>query len=197
MKKFLLNALLLMSLLTITACSGVKSINVDDVTANTILAKADGELQVAIVEDFDKPYYDLNELKEFVEKEVDAYNKKVGDTKVKVKDIEKRDNKVIMLTTYSGMDQYAAFNKVTAAYFNSGIDNLKLALPATLIDASNESVRSTNEVIQTDGYKVLVLNEPYEIIVDGKIKFYSENAKLLENNKLSGASEGMTVVVFK
>lgn len=198
MKKSFLYVVLLMSLLVITGCSkNAKSINTEEVTVNTILAKTNGVLQVATVEDFNKPYYNLDELKEFVSKEVEAYNQNAGDNKVKVNTVEQRDNKVIMLLTYSGMDQYTAFNKVTAAYFNSGIDNLQLTLPATLVSASNESLTGTQEIIQNDGYKVIVLNEPYDIIVDGKVKYYSENAKLLDNNKVQGAAEGMTVVVFK
>jgi len=194
----LLNALLLLGMLTFAACSSrEKSLNADEITVNTILAKANGVLQVAIVEDFDKPYYNVDELKAFVTKEIEAYSKKAGDGKVKLDEVKQKGNKVIMLMTYSGMDQYTAFNKVTAAYFNSGIENLKLALPATLKNTSNESVTATKEVIQTAGYKVLVLNEPYEIVVEGKVKYISENAKLLENDKVSSAAGQMTVVVFK
>lgn len=197
MRKSLLHVLLLMSLLIITGCSNsAQSIDTEKVTVNTILAKGNGTLQVATVEDFDKPYYNLSELKEFVSKEVEAFNKKAGDNKVKVDAVEQHGNKVIMLITYSGMDQYTAFNKVTAAYFNSGIENLQMTLPSTLKNASNDSVSSTQEIIKIAGHKVLVINEPYEIIVDGKVKFYSENAKLIDNNTIS-ASEGTTVVVFK
>jgi len=198
MRRVLLNALLLLGMLTFAACSSrEKSLNADEITVNTILAKANGVLQVAIVEDFDKPYYNVDELKAFVTKEIEAYSKKAGDGKVKLDEVKQKGNKVIMLMTYSGMDQYTAFNKVTAAYFNSGIENLKLALPATLKNTSNESVTATKEVIQTAGYKVLVLNEPYEIVVEGKVKYISENAKLLENDKVSSAAGQMTVVVFK
>jgi hypothetical protein len=198
MKKKLLYLLLLMSLLVITGCSkNVKSIEMDKVEVNTILAKANGELTVATVESFDKPHYNIEELRSFVAKEVDEYNKKAGEGKVKVDEIKQQGSKVVMLITYTGMDQYAAFNKVTAAYFNSGIDNLQLELPATLINASNESATSTKDVIQSEGYKVLVLNEPYDIYVDGKVKYYSENAKLTESNNVIGAADGTTVVVFK
>lgn len=198
MKRLLLNALLLLGLFAFAACSNKeKNLNADEITVNTILAKANGMLQVAIVEDFDKPYYNVEELKEFVKKEIEAYSKKAGDGKVKLDEVKQRGNKVIMLMTYSGMDQYTAFNKVTAAYFNSGIEDLKLALPATLKNTSNESITATKEVIQTAGYKVLVLNEPYEIIVEGKVKYISENAKMLENDKVSSDTEQMTVIVFK
>jgi len=198
MKKLLLNALLILGLLAMTACSEKdKNLNADDITVNTILAKANGALQVAIVEDFEKPYYNIKELEDFITQEVNAYNKKAGEGKVKLEAVKQKNGKAVMLMTYSGMDQYAAFNEVTAAYFNSGIQNIKLALPSTLKNASNDSVAGTKEVLQTEGLKVLVLNEPYEIIVEGKVKYYSENAKLLENDKVSATDGGMTVVVFK
>ena len=36
------------------------------------------ELQVAIVEDFDKDYYDFEELKDFINEEIDNYNSENG-----------------------------------------------------------------------------------------------------------------------
>jgi hypothetical protein len=41
------------------------------------------------------------------------------------------------------------------------------------------------------------MNEPYEIIVDGTIKYYSENATYIDDNKVQGPAEGMSIVVFK
>lgn len=198
-KKIVLFTALLMLILGLTACSKEeKFLNADKVTVNTILAKANGALQVATVEAFDKSYYNLNELQEFVAKEIDTYSQKAGKDKVVINDIRKSGDKAIMLLTYSGMDQYSTFNDVAAAYFNGGsADVSALNLPATLVNAKNDSLVSTQEIIQNSGYKILVLNEPYEIVVDGKVKYYSDNAKLLENDKVQGAAEGMTVVVFR
>ena len=36
------------------------------------------KLQVAIVEDFDKDYYDFEELKDFINEEIDNYNSENG-----------------------------------------------------------------------------------------------------------------------
>jgi len=45
--------------------------------------------------------------------------------------------------------------------------------------------------------RVLVLYEPYEIVVEGDIKFYSENATLLDNNKVRSTNDDMTVVIYR
>jgi uncharacterized lipoprotein NlpE involved in copper resistance len=198
MKKTVLYTMLLLLVMGIMGCSNKKeSINVEDVTVSTILAKTNGKLQVATVEDFGKTYYKLSELQDYITGEVSSYNKKAGGEKITIDDIQLREGKAIMLLTYTGMDQYAAFNKVTAAYFNGGVKDNPLKLPATLISTKNKSLASTEEVLQNDKYKIIVMNEPYEIIVDGKVKYYSDNAKLLDDNKVQSAAEGMTIVVFK
>jgi uncharacterized protein (DUF2344 family) len=172
-------------------------ITTDNISVDTLLAKANGQLQVATVEEFDKSYYNLTELEDFVSKEIEVYNQTAGETKITFEDVQLNSGKAIMLLTYTGMDQYTAFNEVTAAYFNGGVKNNPLDMPATLINTKNESLVSTEEVLQNAKYKVLVMNEPYDIIVDGKIKYYSENSKLVDDNKIQCAAEGMTVIVFK
>jgi hypothetical protein len=198
MKKLALFAMVLLLLPVLMGCSGKeKSIKVEDVTGSTMLARTDGRIQVATVEDFDKSYYDLKELQSFIDEQITSYNKTAGGDKITIDKVDVLNNKAVMLLTYSGMDQYSTFNKVTAAYFNGGVKNIALTLPATLVNVKNEALASTEEVIANDKYKILVLTEPYHIVLDGKVKFYSENAKLVDSNEVEGASEGMTVVAYK
>ena len=198
MKKFALCTMLLLLLLGTAGCNKEeKMITADEVTTDTILAKANGVLQVATVEDFDKSYYDLGELQDFIAQKIDAYNKEAGSVKIKIDDVSLKGGKAIMILTYSGMDQYASFNNITAAYFNGGITENPLDMPETLVSEKDGSLASTQEVLQNGKYKILVMTEPYNIIVDGKIKYYSENAVLSEDKTIKGAEDGMTIVVFK
>lgn len=198
MKKLAVFITLIMIISGLAGCSkNEKFLDVDKITASTLLAKSNGVIQVATVEAFDKSYYKLNDLEEFVASEIETYNQKAGKDKVKIDDIMMKGTNAVMVLTYSGMDQYATFNKETAAYFNGGVSDVPLNLPATLINEKNGSLVSTQEIIQNSSYKILVLNEPYNIVVDGKIKYYSENAKFQDNNEIQSAGEGMTVVVFK
>jgi hypothetical protein len=198
MKKTAFCILVFLFLLGIAACSGKeKSIDIKDVKVSTLLARSNGEIQVASVEDFDKSYYNLKELQDFVDQQVTSYNSEAGAGMVTVDDVEIRNNKAILLLTYAGMDQYCAFNKVTAAYFVGGVKSITLTLPTTLITAGNEELASTEEVIADTNYRILILNEPYNIMVDGKVRYYSENATLIDKNEAQSAAEGMTIVVFK
>ncbi|MDD3174673.1 MAG: hypothetical protein PHF63_13605 [Herbinix sp.] len=198
MKKLAFSTIILMLILAVAGCSGKeKYLKADDVTVSTMLAKANGKIQVATVEDFDKAYYNVKELQDFIDGQVASYNKKAGAEKITVNSVDGINKKAVMLLTYSGMDQYAAFNDVTAAYFNGGVVDNPLTLPTTLVNAKDETLASTEEVLQNEKYKILVLTEPYNIVVDGKVKFYSENATLIDENEVKGGAEGMTIVVFK
>lgn len=198
MKKAAYCMMVFIFLLGIAGCSGKeKSIDIDDIKGSTLLARSNGEIQVASVEDFDKDYYKLTELEDYVDQKVTSYNKKTGADKITVNDVEIKGNKAYLLLTYSGMDQYCAFNNVTAAYFTGGVKDIKLNLPTTLITSADESLASTKEVLQNKNLKVLVLGEPYSIMVDGKVQYYSDNALLQKSNVVQGAEDGMTIVVFK
>lgn len=198
MKKLALCILMLLVILGTAGCrKEEKFITADEVTENTILAKSNGILQVATVEDFSKSYYELSELKKFITGEIDAYNKKAGGEKITIDDVKLRSGKAIMLLNYTGMDQYAAFNEVSAAYFSGGVENVGLDLPETLVTAKDGALASTQEVLKDSKYKILIMNEPYHIVVDGKVKYYSDNAKMVDNSTIEGAAEGMTIVVFK
>ena len=198
MKKTAFCMLLFLLILNAVGCRREeKYITADEVSVNTMLAKSNGVLQIATVEDFDKGYYNLSELEEFIAGEINKYNKKAGDNKIVIDDVQQHGQKAVMLLSYSGMDQYTAFNEVSAAYFNGGVTDITLNLPATLVSVKDGSLASTEEVLKDTKYKILVINEPYNVIVDGKVKYYSEGVQQLDGSTVESASEGMTVIVFK
>lgn len=198
MKKVLLYVFIFLSLITMNGCRQKEiSLTTDDITANTFLMKRDGSLEVAIVEDFDKSYYSLSELNEFVAKEVNAYNEKVGSEEITIENLELKDGKVIMILGYSKMEHYSEFNSMPAAYFGTDTENVTLELPSQYVDAKKNEVVDKDTAMKNSKNRVLVLYEPYEIIVEGNIKYYSENATLLDNNRVRSSGDGMTVVIYK
>jgi hypothetical protein len=182
----------------LTACTKEEIfITSDDITSNTMLVKRNGSLYVAIVEDFDKSYYNLGELNEFVSKEVNAYNDKVGSKEVTIEELELKNGKAIMILGYTKMAHYSVFNNIPAAYFSAETENVALELPDRYVDARKETTVDKEAAFKNKKNQVLVLYEPYEIIVEGDIRFYSENATLLEDNKIRSNSEDMTVVIYR
>lgn len=201
MKKTVLCTLILLFLFTAAGCKKeeFKISAEDNYTVNTIYAKADGKLQVAMVDAFDKPYYNLTELEEFAQNEINVYNKETSAERVKMDDIRLKSGNAVILLSFAGMNDYANFNHALCAYFNGGVYDLSqntMKLPDTLLDAKSKAATPIGDVLGNGKYKILVMSEPYDIIVDGTVKYYSDNSTLAEKNKVN-AGEGMTVVVFK
>jgi hypothetical protein len=198
MKKFSFVTIVMVCFLGLMGCSNKKSsLDAEKISTSTMLAKANGEIETVIVEDFAKDYYDLNDLEEFTLKEIETYNKKTDGENIICEGVAIRDNKAVMAMNYSSMKHYSNFICVTAAYFNGGVKNYPLSLPENLLSVKNGETISAKEAIQNEKYRVLVVYEPYEVIVDGKIKYYSENAKIEDSNRLKTANDGMTVIIFK
>lgn len=197
MKKVLLYTFLLLSFIMLNGCKKEEIfLTADDVTANTFLIKRNGSLHVAIVEDFDKSYYNLSELNEFVAKEVNAYNQKVGSEEVTIEELELKNGKAVLILGYSKMAHYSAFNNMPAAYFGAWQD-VDLELPSQYVDAKKNTVVDEETAMKNDKNKVLVLYEPYEIIVEGDVRYYSDNAELVDKNKVRSMNENMTVVIYR
>lgn len=198
MKRALFCIILIMGILMMTGCEKKEYfITTQDITSDTILVKRDGSLYVAIVEDFDKSYYNLDELNEFVSKEVNAYNNKVGSKEVTIEELGLKNGKAVMILRYSKMAHYSAFNNMPAAYFSAGTENVALELPSQYVDTRKNSVVDKDTALKNSKNQVLVLYEPYEIIVEGDIRYYSENATYIEKGKVKSNSEDMTVVIYK
>lgn len=198
MKKFIFATILLIIILSAMGCSKKEIyITADDVSTNTMLVKRNGQLQVAIIEDFDKTYYKLSELEEFVKKEINTYNQKAGGEDVKIEELKLKEGKAVMLLGYTGMKHYASFNKVMAAYFAADTKDVALELPEQYVYAKNGSTVDRATALKDDKYRVLVVYEPYDIIMDGSVKYYSNNATRGENDVIHSADEGATVIVYK
>ncbi|CRZ35054.1 hypothetical protein DFR55_11118 [Herbinix hemicellulosilytica] len=198
MKKVLLYLFILLSFVLMNGCKKEEIfLSVDDITANTFLLKRDGSLYVAIIEDFDKNYYNLSELNEFVAKEVNAYNEKAGGKEINIEKLELKNGRVVMILGYSKMAHYSAFNNMPAAYFGADTKDVALELPSQYLDAKKNEVVDKDTALKNGKNKVLVLYEPYEIIVEGDIKYYSENATLVDKNRIRSADENMTVVIYR
>lgn len=198
MKRILIYLISTIVILLMAGCSKEEIfITADDIAGDTMLVKRNGSLYVAIVEEFDKSYYNLDELNEFVSKEVNAYNNKVGGQEVTIEELELKNGKAVMILGYTKMEHYSAFNSMPAAYFSSGTENVALELPANYMDTRKNTLVNKDTAMKNGKNQVLVLYEPFEIIIEGDIRFYSDNATLVEESKVKSNSEDMTVVIYR
>ena len=145
-----------------------------------------GVIPCALVESFDKAYYDFEELSEDVEKAVKSYCLDVNEEAVTIESLMKENDEVALVMHYQTVDDYRTFNEVllfTGTYAEAVGEGY---LPEELHDAEGEIADVDSE--ELDNLKVIVTEESVCIQTSGKIKYVSDNVSIIDK-KLARAVE--------
>ncbi len=198
MKKFLLYTILALCLILSAGCKNKnRVITVEDVKNNTVLVKNDGTVQSATVEVFDKNYYNVDELKNFISGQIDKYNQTKGPESIVLDSLNLKDGNAVLVLNYSSLENYKAFNEVEAALTTTtDAKSSDLELPDVYLSASDGAYASPDVALKNAKYKVLVLNEKTDVIVDGSVKYFA-NGTLLGKSKFETGSDGQSVIIYK
>lgn len=181
MKKSLNFCLILSMLLLLTGCG-----NKFEPTESTIFVTSKGVVQSAVMESFEKEYYNFDELAEDVKKAVKSYCLDVNEEVIAVTSLTENEDMVTLQMEYQTVEDYAEFNEVLL--FSGTLEEAMNAgyQPSTLLDAEGQTADVDLE--KNGNLKVLITEESVCIQTSGKIKYVSDNVTIL-NNKLAKALE--------
>ena len=198
MKKFLLYAILAICLILSAGCKKKdRIITAEEVKSNTVLVKNDGTVQAATVEVFDKNYYNLDELNNYVTNQINKYNQENGSDSIIMDSLTLNEGNAVMILSYAGLAHYNAFNKVEAAFTTTAdATNSKIELPEVYLSAKDGAYASPDVALKNAKYKVLVLNEKTNVMIDGTIKFFT-NGKMNGKSNFETGSEEQSVIIYK
>lgn len=181
MKKTLTFCLILAATLLLIGCGGKF-----EPTESTIFVTPKGAVQSAIMESFDKAYYDFEELSEDVGKEVKSYCLDVNEEAITVESLTHESDRVTLIMNYQTIEDYTAFNEVLL--FNGSYAEAVAAgyAPEELYDADGQAADLDSEKL--DNLNVVVTEESVCIQTSGKIKYVSDNVTIVDK-KLARAVE--------
>lgn len=204
MKKLTVPGLFLAGVLLCCGC-GVKS----DADITTLYVEGNGKIEELTVEAFDKDYYDEEELKTYIDKEVDSYKKGGGTGSVKVKKCTVKDQVVKLLMEYDSAESYASFNDTefyTGTILKAQADGYEFDLDfyaPQKEDTKKEKVSDTEEtvgsvqeavaisdVLAEDDNKVVILQQDTAVEVKGEILYVSEHVEVTGKNTANVSGEG-------
>lgn len=156
-----------------------------DAECNTVYVEKKGTVIGASIEKMDKDYYKEDELKEFIDEKVEAYQKDHEKDSVKVSDFSVKDGVAELFMKYAGYEEYQEFNDVTlfagtvpqalaAGYdFDTKFTKVK--------DGKASGEVESSKVTESD-YKVVVLSEKIDVKVDGTIQYISSDFTSIKAN---------------
>lgn len=181
MKKACIFLLVLTSAFLLIGCS-----DKFEPTESTIYITSKGQVQSALMEDFEEAYYDFEELTEAVEKEVKTYNLDVNAEAVTIRSLTEGNDEVTLLMDYESVEDYTAFNDVILFHGSYAEASAAGYVPVELYDT--EGMLVDFDAVNSDRLKVVVTEESVCIQTGGKIKYVSDNVTVIDK-KLARAME--------
>lgn len=209
-KKMILHMALCLSLCAflLTGCGEQEEVYVP-VTSNTIEVTEEGRLIAYIVEDFEKDYYDINELAQMVRSEIDVYNTNKASLSTEAGQVPVLVDKVMMAEDGSAKAVVALDFQSAAAYedymgkevFYGTISEAIAAgydLEGKLFDAKKGTELAADKLEKNGKRMILIVEDEVLVRPDGKVLYLSDNVTLTAEGHVNATgSEGLKYIVTK
>ena len=187
----------------LTGCG--KSLEAD---RDTVYVQKKGTVTSAAISDFDKDYYDEEELKKYVDERVADYQEQHGEDSVSIDKFSVEEGVAKLYINYKGYEEYQDFNEVTLFSgtvpqalaegfdFNTEFTEIKGGEAAGTV--------SKDKITDTDA-KVININKKVDVKVDGTILYVSgENTSVKGKDTASMAGDeerseeaDVTYIIYK
>lgn len=196
MKKSKLLMTGLMVTLLLTGCKGSTQLKAGDLSTSTLAVSSKGTIQAAMVESFEKEYYSESELKSYLEEALSSYNETAGSESIKMSSFQVDEKVASAVFDYSSIEDYNGLNGVDAKLLT--MDEAETMLPASLIKADGSESTAQDILLEekADTYKVLLLTEEYDVIVDGTVLYYA-NASMIDDKSVHTQDTDTSVIIYK
>ena len=167
-------------------------------TESTIFVTSKGVVKSAVMESFDKDYYNFTELSRDIESAVEAYCANGNEGAVVVESLTKGDDVVTLQMQYADAAVYSEFNDMVL--FSGTLSEAKSAGYSfiELHDTQGNLVEVSAEEENT--LKVIVTEENICIQTTGKIKYISDNVTMIDSKLARAVEAGVehpAFVVYK
>lgn len=185
--------LVLLLVLLLTGCHTIEYADV-----STLEVGSRGDVIQVVVEPFSQEDGDEEGLRAMIRESVQEYNDAAGSERIVLGDLKFQEGQVRMMVNYENCTDYAAFNNVTL--FQGTVEEAVVELYSfddTFQNKAGETITG-EEIQETAGQEsVLILEEPVQVKVPGKIQYVSSNVKILSDDlaEVQIGDEGEDTVV--
>ena len=164
-----------------------------DVDTNTVIIEKKGQITEAIVEDFEQPYYDQEELKREIEDKISQFNTQSGDGKeaVELEKFELEDKVIRVNITFPDSDAYTSFNE-KQLFAGKVADVYERGYSFPQMKSVDGSQISEADVLELGDKNAVILEEQQQVKVHGKITHISDGISLVDEKTAVNLNEGQT-----
>lgn len=179
--------LALTALLVLSGCGGIEKM-----TESTVTVDDKGTVEELLLEDFSDEDGQTDELTTQIQTLVDTYNKENNADTVAIKKLQIKDGKAKVELEYQSAKDYRGFNQVD--FFAGSVKEAQkegYSFASDFIDAKGKDASSAGIPDGCEQQQVIIIREPLQVLVPGKILYVSKNMKIVNESqaKLSADDE--------
>ena len=194
MKKVKMGLLLILATMLLSGC-GAKW----EPQSTSILVDKKGVITHYMIEDFNQPYYSMDELKGQIESASSAYNQGVGrEEATKLNQVTVDDNNMIKVELqYENYQDYFDFNEkflfvgTVSDGYSKGYE-----YPAMTGVSKDDSLAGNAQVIEKGDMKIVILEEAMQVRLPGKIAYISDGVKAIDEKTAVNLNEGQKAYII-
>ena len=172
-------AIFLTVLLSLTGCGGIEKAK-----ESTVTVSDEGVVTEALIEEFLSEDYDEKELETSIRQMVDTYNTESGKDAVKIMKIQVKEGEATALLQYESDEVYREFNQVD--FFTGTVGQAKeegFTFAETFQDTEGKEVALGIIPDSCTDQQLIIIREPLNVLVPGKILYVSNNMKILSSKE--------------
>jgi len=194
---FLLAFIILNIMLFVTGCGDKNG----SLTENTIIVEKKGKITEAIIERFDKPYYNANELELMIKDEIADYGKLSGSkSNANLASYESGDGLVKAYIEFTSPQDYSSFND-TEFFFGtiSEAEDKGYSMDVTLRNIKEGGTIGKMDLLNMGKYHIIISNEAVQIKSYGDMLYSTANVELINDRlaRISSDSSGLAYIIVK
>jgi hypothetical protein len=161
-----------------SACG--KQGDVSDLDTSSVAIQKDGSVVSTLIEDFSESYYDVDELKQMAQDEINAFTVTNGAGTVELESLDKKDGKVKMVIKFADAAAYSKFSDETLVYETVADAKLSGRIQTNLLVDAEGNVIDTDKADSLSGEHVVITTLKNTVAVPSKVKYVSRGVKLVD-----------------
>lgn len=171
-----------------------------EVDTTTIIVEKSGAVVEAIVEDFDKDYYNADELEQMIAEEIGDYNKTAGAEQVELDSFEQdeQSGQIRLKIRYATASDYMQMNE-RELFFGTVSQAYEAGYAfVSMIDQKTNSAVSEADILEMGDKKIVICEEAINIQTPGKITYASQGVTVTDKTAaLPDDGETLSYIIYE
>lgn len=183
-------------LVCLSACAEAEG----DYAESTIVVAKKGRISERIIENFDKDYYNLDELKSEFESLVSQYNENIGGEEIRLKKVELNGTLLTVDLDFTGPSDYENFTgeRLFVGTVKDAYDN-GYSMDVTLKGVENGDKIEKVQIMGLSDKSIVILSEHVRVRTFDDIAYVSANVDVVGDNeaRVLSESDGLAYIILK